>query len=61
MIITGHKNNNAEAAARNDDSDLHEDEVGENTGDDSGLATKLREEKIKPDSTSEKSPKGENL
>lgn len=61
MINKEDKNNNAKTAARNDDSDLHEDEVGENTGDDSGLATKLRDEKMKPNGSGEKSPKEENL
>jgi len=39
MIITEHnKPTDQQAVAHNDDSDLHNDEIGENSGDDTGLA-----------------------
>ena len=61
MLITEHKVNDADATAHNDDSDLHNDEIGENTGEDTGLAAAIRNAKTKPDNDGNKSPKKENL
>jgi hypothetical protein len=63
MIITEHnKPIDQEAVAHNDDSDLHNDELGENTGEDTGLAKANKEEleKKKDNSNKEQSPAEEN-
>ena len=64
MIITEHnKPKDQEAVAHNDDSDLHNDEIGENSGEDTGLAKANKEDQDKKQNTSNKQqgPKGENL
>ena len=64
MIITEHnKPINQEALTHNDDSDLHNDELGENSGDDTGLAKAYKEEqeKKKDSSGKAKGPAEENL
>ncbi|HEY0245757.1 MAG TPA: hypothetical protein VGC01_09355 [Mucilaginibacter sp.] len=38
MVITEHTTKDQQAIAHNDDSDMHNDEIGENTGEDTGLA-----------------------
>ena len=54
-----------EALAQNDDSDLHHDETGENTGEDTVLAKedKVKGQKKKDDSSSNQNqgPANENL
>jgi hypothetical protein len=64
MIIIEHSTpKDPQAVAHNDDSDLHKDELGENTGEDTGLAKAYKEDQEKNKNTSIK-PKGpgkENL
>jgi hypothetical protein len=44
MIITTHsKNEDPQIVSHNDDSDLHNDELGENSGEDTGLAKAAKE------------------
>jgi len=44
MIITEHPQpKDQQAIAHNDDSDLHQDELGENTGEDTGLSKAYKE------------------
>ena len=64
MIITEHnKPKDQEAVAHNDDSDLHQDEIGENSGEDTGLAKayKADQEKKKDSSNKGGGPAKENL
>jgi len=63
MIITEHKSTDKDALAHNDDSDLHNDELGENTGEDTGLAkaNKEEQEKKKDPSGKVQRPAEENL
>jgi hypothetical protein len=63
MIITEHKSTDQQALAHNDDSDLHNDEIGENSGDDTGLAKAYKEdqEKKKDSSNKAQGPATENL
>jgi hypothetical protein len=64
METTAHKN---EAAVNNDDSDLHNDEIGENTGEDTLLAKQAKlkpgedEQKQQASSNIGQGPAGENL
>ncbi|MGZ3758054.1 MAG: hypothetical protein ACXVAY_17670 [Mucilaginibacter sp.] len=45
MIITTHnKNEDPQIVSHNDDSDLHNDELGENSGEDTGLAKAAKED-----------------
>jgi hypothetical protein len=63
MIITEHsKAENQETISHNDDSDLHNDEIGENSGEDTGLAKAFKEEQDKKtNSSNTQSPRKENL
>lgn len=64
MIITEHSTpKDQQAVVHNDDSDLHQDEIGENTGEDTGLAKAYKEdqEKNKNSSNTKKGPGNENL
>ena len=64
MIITEHnKLKDADAVIHNDDSDLHKDELGENTGEDTGLAKAYKEDQEKKEDSpnKEKGPSKENL
>jgi len=55
MIITEHPQpNDQQAIAHNDDSDLHQDELGENTGDDTGLSKAYKEDQEKKKGSSNK-------
>jgi len=55
MIITEHnKPIDQEALTHNDDSDLHNDEIGENSGDDTGLAKAYKEDQEKKENSSSK-------
>jgi hypothetical protein len=64
MIITEHnKPKDQQAITQNDDSDLHQDEIGENTGEDTGLAKAFKQdqEKKKDSSNKGEGPAKENL
>jgi len=63
MIITTHKTIDQQAIIHNDDSDMHQDELGENSGEDTGLAKadKENQEKKKDSSNKGKGPANENL
>jgi hypothetical protein len=63
MIITEHsKTADQEVVSHNDDSDLHKDEIGENSGEDTGLAKAFKEEQDKKTNSSNiQSPRKENL
>ena len=55
MIITEHnKHIDQQAIAHNDDSDMHEDELGENTGEDTALAKAYKEDQEKKKDSSDK-------
>lgn len=63
METTGNK---SKTVINNDDSDLHNDEIGENTGEDTLLAKQAKfkpgeDEKQQASSNTDQGPAGENL
>ena len=54
IIIEHNKSEDTDAVIHNDDSDLHKDELGENTGEDTGLAKAYNEDQEKKKDSSKK-------